>query len=927
MGGLAVFVLLSSFSVIQTLELLEQIHLTEVELGSNVTLTCEVYGHEKGLFYWFKLNYGYMVQTVAKGSFNHVNLEKQFENSRFSVVNMADVHSLTIKNVSKEDEATYFCQTGTAYTMAFVNGTHLAVRGPQNNLEYVNQSSDTKSVSLGTAVTLNCSLFPVKKENSHQCEHRAFWFRAGSNPGLIYTDKTKCDPQTRRSCIYQLSKMIQKSSDAGTYYCAVVTCGQILFGEGTKVEIRQEVSLLVIILGVLLGCSVLINLTLILTRRKQKGASDYSKGDGTAFTCIKLDEFTVDQPGNMQDGEEDGMNYVALNFSQKSTRWKNRRETPGECTYSTIKQSVKKHTATRDAERTLNYSVVQRLTESDPADPGTLQCSVLSDSENQTCSEDPSVFWFKASSQNSHPDIMYTDGIRPEECDKTFDPQRRCRFKFSKKIHSSDSGTYYCAVATCGQIFIGSGTNLKGAFDGLDHHTSLWYLSIKRLDEASVKMTLVWVTLFLLHQGHSLVPVVTVQPGQTVTFTCTFTETYQAVTWLHWYKQSGGENLKLITMLRKNTNPSYGPEIIASRYETTYESTICKLTILKTIKEDEGMYHCAHMDWIDATWTGTYLSVQGNSERTSWYNVVQQTPGSGPAHPAYSGELQCSVLSDSNNEMCSGDHGVFWFRARSNTSYPDMIHTDGNRAAHCDKKRDTERRCRYQFSKTISSSDAGTYLCAVATCGQILFGSGTNLEMGDLGAIWFRARSDKSYPDMIYTDGKRAAHCDKKRGTERGCRYQFSKNISSSDAGTYLCAVATCGQILFGSRTNLKMDETPSSEINLLMVIIICLAISVTVNIVFICFRMKKSASKQLKETRNNDMNQLDHDNSGVGQDLNYAALHFSGGEAPRGKKKRELTEESVYSQVFSSTQNVAYLCSATSTPTGHITPSLGKKG
>ncbi len=35
------------------------------------------------------------------------------------------------------------------------------------------------------------------------------------------------------------------------------------------------------------------------------------------------------------------------------------------------------------------------------------------------------------------------------------------------------------------------------------------------------------------------------------------------------------------------------------------------------------------------------------------------------------------------------------------------------------------------------------------------------------------------------------------------------------------------------------------------------------------------------------------------GDDLNYAALHFSGKKATRGRKKKELeTEESVYAQV-----------------------------
>ncbi|XP_037833460.1 uncharacterized protein LOC108231237 [Kryptolebias marmoratus] len=341
-------------------------------------------------------------------------------------------------------------------------------------------------------------------------------------------------------------------------------------------------------------------------------------------------------------------------------------------------------------------------------------------------------------------------------------------------------------------------------------------------------MSLLWLTLVLLHQGYSLVPVVTVQLGDSVTFMCSFTETFQTVRWLHWYKQTTGENLKLITMIRKSTNPTFGPGISALRFNITYSPNISNLTILSTSKEDEGTYHCAHLGWIEATWTGTYLSVKGKSERTSRYTVVQQTSVSDPSHPTDSKVLQCSVLSDPENKDCSGDPRVFWFRARS----------------------------------------------------------------------------ENSHPDVIYTDGKRPANCDLTRDSERRCSYNFFKNISSSDDGTYLCAIATCGQILFGNKTNLKMDETPSSETLLLIVTIICLTISVTVNIVFICYRIQRSACKQLKEgsssqTTHNGLNQMEEDVIGGGQDLNYAALNFSGGKAPRGTKKRELrTEESVYSQV-----------------------------
>ncbi|XP_014867392.1 PREDICTED: signal-regulatory protein beta-2-like [Poecilia mexicana] len=188
-------------------------------------------------------------------------------------------------------------------------------------------------------------------------------------------------------------------------------------------------------------------------------------------------------------------------------------------------------------------------------------------------------------------------------------------------------------------------------------------------------------------------------------------------------------------MLQKSISPNYGPEISASKFIVTSNEHSSNLTIFTTVHEDEGMYHCAQMDRLKSIWSGTYISVKGMPRRTSNYtvfsqitSVVQQTTVSGPTEPTGSETLQCSVLSDSDITTCSGDPSVFWFRSRSEKSFPDMIYTDGKKSNNCDKISDSQKRCFYNFSKNISSSDAGTYYCAVATCGQIIFGNGNSLE-------------------------------------------------------------------------------------------------------------------------------------------------------------------------------------------------------
>ncbi|XP_062282224.1 uncharacterized protein LOC133986423 [Scomber scombrus] len=156
------------------------------------------------------------------------------------------------------------------------------------------------------------------------------------------------------------------------------------------------------------------------------------------------------------------------------------------------------------------------------------------------------------------------------------------------------------------------------------------------------------------------------------------------------------------------------------------------LTILKTIQKDEGLYHCGVTEWTNTKWSGTYLLVKGNTEKTSNYTVVQGSTVSDPVHPGDSVTLQCSILSDSGNKTCSGGHSVYWFRTGSDASHQDFIYTDGSSPDECRKKSDinlSPKSCDYHFSKIVSSSDAGTYYCAVATCGKILFGNGTKLEV------------------------------------------------------------------------------------------------------------------------------------------------------------------------------------------------------
>lgn len=85
---------------------------------------------------------------------------------------------------------------------------------------------------------------------------------------------------------------------------------------------------------------------------------------------------------------------------------------------------------------------------------------------------------------------------------------------------------------------------------------------------------------------------------------------------------------------------------------------------------------------------------------------------------------------------------------------------------------------------------------------------------------WFRAGLDKSYPNIIYTNGNRSDECDVRFETQRSCVHHFSKNISAIDDGTYYCAVAMCGEILFGNGTKLDLQGIIVLDLEILSILV-----------------------------------------------------------------------------------------------------------
>lgn len=122
-----------------------------------------------------------------------------------------------------------------------------------------------------------------------------------------------------------------------------------------------------------------------------------------------------------------------------------------------------------------------------------------------------------------------------------------------------------------------------------------------------------------------------------------------------------------------------------------------------------------------------YLGSHNNQYKSSV--AVLQHPESETVHSGDTVTLMCSVLSEYN----TADIRMFWFRSESGKS--EILYAQ-NQSNHCET--DSARKCTFSLSKNIvSQMDTGTYYCAVVTCGNILFGNGTKLNMGKCLIIFF----------------------------------------------------------------------------------------------------------------------------------------------------------------------------------------------
>ncbi|XP_067308081.1 uncharacterized protein [Pseudorasbora parva] len=212
-----------------------------------------------------------------------------------------------------------------------------------------------------------------------------------------------------------------------------------------------------------------------------------------------------------------------------------------------------------------------------------------------------------------------------------------------------------------------------------------------------------------------------VQAGASVSFTCVFQR--ESRTSVVWIKQRVGENPLSIVSTYQAVDVKFQNGFDKNkRFTVAKDEKSFNLSITNVEESDTATYYCLVYVYSFHLGQSTDLIVKDGQ--------LSMDSEPDPEHPEESAAgRQCAVVTQS----CAGEHNVYWFRHESGESPPGIIYTQQRRNGQCERSSDdgnsTTHKCLYNLPKR--NSDAGIYYCAVAACGEILFGDGRQVHSQD----------------------------------------------------------------------------------------------------------------------------------------------------------------------------------------------------
>ncbi|XP_058481527.1 uncharacterized protein LOC131456877 [Solea solea] len=235
--------------------------------------------------------------------------------------------------------------------------------------------------------------------------------------------------------------------------------------------------------------------------------------------------------------------------------------------------------------------------------------------------------------------------------------------------------------------------------------------------------------LVLSTTAHQDIGFISAHVGDNVTLSCLFTrDDYDQ----YWYKQTLGQKPKLICVVKTSgasdrTHSFYNDFRHNPRFSLQTDAGLNHLNISDVQLSDSTTYFCVSVRsvWFEFQEVIT-VSVEGS--RWNLHPLVHQSE-SQRLQPGDSVTLNCTV----HTGACAGEeHSVYWLK-NSQEPHHGTIYTKGDRSDQCERKPNTQTHtCVYKLPmNSVNLSHAGTYYCAVAACGHILFGNGTKLDFND----------------------------------------------------------------------------------------------------------------------------------------------------------------------------------------------------
>ncbi|XP_036968499.1 uncharacterized protein LOC119027423 [Acanthopagrus latus] len=239
--------LLWTVADVTALTLSSSLRFISVSEGEPVTLECFYEDGSAVTLYWYKQAPGQKPRPLSKAYKRGKNatLFGEFMNDqRLKLEISRGKNHLKISYLDISDTGTYYCIGGSSYVYNFIEGIVIHVKSPGLNISASVHQPASGIIQPGGSVNLNCTVHTGTCDG----EHSVYWFKQSqeSHPGLIYTHGGRNDQCERKdntqthTCVYNLSMKSLNPSHAGTYYCAVASCGHMLFGNGTKLDIKDD---------------------------------------------------------------------------------------------------------------------------------------------------------------------------------------------------------------------------------------------------------------------------------------------------------------------------------------------------------------------------------------------------------------------------------------------------------------------------------------------------------------------------------------------------------------------------------------------------------------------------------------------------------------------------------------------------------------